>query len=93
MWLGSYSYTGGNCRFFRVGFCHDNLKAHFELNFSLLHHHKMDFTIFDDMMPWERDAYIAMLVAKIEEENERIKLENAAIRAANLSKQRPVRRR
>jgi hypothetical protein len=38
--------------------------------------------MFDDMMPWERDAYIGMLLSTVEAENEKIKLENAAKKAA-----------
>ena len=44
------------------------------MNFMLLYHHKIDFRIFDDMIPWEKDAYIGMLSAKIKEENENAKL-------------------
>ena len=40
----------------------------------LLHSHKIDFRIFDDMVPWEKDAYMNLLVSKIKEENEAIKL-------------------
>jgi len=58
------------------------LEAQFKLNFSLMYHQKIDFTMFDDMMPWERDAYIALLTSTVAAENEKIKLENAAKRAA-----------
>jgi hypothetical protein len=34
------------------------------------------------MMPWERDAYVAMITSTVAAENEKIKLENAARRAA-----------
>jgi hypothetical protein len=59
------------------------LEAQFKLNFSLLFHQKIDFTMFDDMMPWERSVYIDRIVATVAAENEKIKLENAAKRAAN----------
>jgi hypothetical protein len=32
------------------------------------------------MLPWERDIYVAMLVQYIEEENEKIKQQNASMR-------------
>jgi hypothetical protein len=32
------------------------------------------------MLPWERDIYVAMLVQYIEEENEKIKQQNASRR-------------
>jgi hypothetical protein len=34
--------------------------------------------MYDDMVPWERDAYIAMLVAQVEDDNEKRKLEEQA---------------
>jgi len=39
----------------------------------LMQHHKYSLTELDNMMPWERDIYIAMLVQYIEEENQKIK--------------------
>lgn len=38
-----------------------------------MQHHKYSLTELDNMMPWERDIYIAMLVQYIEEENQKIK--------------------
>jgi hypothetical protein len=32
------------------------------------------------MIPWERDVYVAMLVNYIEEENERVKQQQASIK-------------
>jgi hypothetical protein len=32
------------------------------------------------MLPWERDVYVAMLVQYIEEENEKIKQQQAAMK-------------
>ena len=42
-----------------------------------MQHFKYSLTELDDMMPWEREIYVAMLNQYIEEENERIKRENA----------------
>jgi hypothetical protein len=38
-----------------------------------MQHHKYSLTELDNMMPWERDIYVAMLVQYIEEENQKIK--------------------
>jgi len=38
-----------------------------------MQHHKYSLTELENMIPWERDIYIAMLAQYIEEENERIK--------------------
>jgi hypothetical protein len=38
-----------------------------------MQHHKYSLTELDNMMPWERDIYVNMLMRYLEEENERIK--------------------
>jgi len=43
----------------------------------MMQHFKYSLTELDDMMPWEREIYVAMLNDYIEKENERIKRENA----------------
>lgn len=42
-----------------------------------MHHHKYSLTELENMLPWERDIYIAMLVQHIEEENEKIRQQQA----------------
>lgn len=39
----------------------------------MVQHHKYSLTELDNMMPWERDIYVAMLIQYIEEENQKIK--------------------
>jgi hypothetical protein len=38
-----------------------------------MQHHKYSLTELENMLPWERDIYVSMLVQYIEEENEKIK--------------------
>jgi hypothetical protein len=38
-----------------------------------MQHHKYSLTELENMMPWERDIYVAMLIQYIEEENQKIK--------------------
>jgi len=38
-----------------------------------MQHHKYSLTELENMIPWERDIYIAMLIQYIEEENLKIK--------------------
>ena len=40
-----------------------------------MHHHKYSLTELDNMMPWEREIYVGLLVKYIKEENERIEKE------------------
>tara|TARA_A100001037_G_scaffold219844_1_gene197679 strand:+ start:322 stop:471 length:150 start_codon:yes stop_codon:yes gene_type:complete len=45
----------------------------------MVQHHKYSFTEIENMMPWERDIYIQMLVEHVEKENERIKQEQTKV--------------
>jgi len=38
-----------------------------------MQHHKYSLTELDNMIPWERDIYINLLMTYLEEETERIK--------------------
>ena len=40
-----------------------------------MQHHKYSLYELENMMPWERSIYVAMLANYIKQENERIKLE------------------
>jgi hypothetical protein len=40
-----------------------------------MQHHKYSLTELDNMLPWERNIYIDLLVKYLEEEKERIKLQ------------------
>ena len=51
---------------------HDSLMNHYKTNFALMQHHKYSLTELDNMMPWERDIYINLLIAHLKEEEERM---------------------
>jgi len=57
---------------------HDNLRNYYKTNFALMQHHKYSLTELENMMVWERDIYLSMLIAYIEEENEKIKQRQGA---------------
>jgi len=42
----------------------------------MMQHHHYSLTELDNMLPWEREIYIALLQDWIKKENERIKNEN-----------------
>ena len=46
-------------------------------NFSLMQHHKYSLTELENMLPWEREIYVDMLITWIKEEKERMKAEQA----------------
>ena len=39
----------------------------------MMQHHKYSLSELENMIPWERDIYISMLISFIEEENQKIK--------------------
>lgn len=39
----------------------------------MMQHHKYSLTELENMIPWERDIYVAMLVQYLEEENRKLK--------------------
>tara|TARA_B100001287_G_scaffold142923_1_gene120154 strand:+ start:84 stop:257 length:174 start_codon:yes stop_codon:yes gene_type:complete len=48
---------------------HTTLESYYKVNFALMQHHKYSLTEIENMMPWERDVYVALLKQYIEEEN------------------------
>jgi hypothetical protein len=42
-----------------------------------MQHHKYSLTELEQMIPWERDIYVTMLINYIEMENEKIKQKNS----------------
>ena len=46
------------------------------LNFSLIQHNKITLTEIENMIPWEREGYLALLTSQIQEEQERAKQQN-----------------
>ena len=43
----------------------------------MMQHHKYSLTELENMMPWEREIYIGLLMQWIKEENERIEKEKS----------------
>jgi len=48
---------------------HMYLESYFKINFSLITHYKYSLTEIENMIPWERDIYLALLNQFVEEEN------------------------
>tara|TARA_R100001377_G_C3143067_1_gene93428 strand:+ start:462 stop:614 length:153 start_codon:yes stop_codon:yes gene_type:complete len=46
------------------------------MNFGLMQHHKWSITEIENMMPWERDVYVQLLMNWLKAENERMEQEN-----------------
>ena len=73
MWISTLTRCTRTRKFFRIIFGHENLRNYYKTNFSLIQHHKYSLTELENMMPWERDIYVGMLIQYIEEENLKLK--------------------
>jgi hypothetical protein len=62
---------------------HDTLFNYYKLNFSLVQFHKYSLTELDDMLPWEREIYVGMLIQHIKTENEKAQLQRQAAKFAS----------
>jgi hypothetical protein len=47
---------------------HMDLENYYKLNFSLMQYHKYSLTEIENLIPWERDIYVALLKNHLEEE-------------------------
>mgnify|MGYP001158096105 CR=1 FL=1 len=45
----------------------------YQTNFALMQHHKYSLTELENMIPWEREIYVALLIDWIKEEEKRQK--------------------
>ena len=52
---------------------HDTLENYFKINFSMMQHFNYSLFEIDEMIPWEREIYLTMLMNHIEEQNEKMR--------------------
>ena len=67
---GDFDY---DLRFFSVALCHNDLAAYFQMNFNLMQHHGYSLEELENLVPWEREVYINLLVAHLKEEKDKAK--------------------
>ncbi len=76
MWACKRNSTERYTKFFYLALSHDTLVNHYKTNFAMMQHHKYSLTELDNMIPWEREIYVALLQQWIREENERVAEQN-----------------
>tara|TARA_B100000287_G_scaffold316129_2_gene299722 strand:+ start:6596 stop:6772 length:177 start_codon:yes stop_codon:yes gene_type:complete len=47
---------------------YNSLENYFRTNFAMMQHHKYSLTELENMMPWERELYLTLLLQHLEEE-------------------------
>jgi hypothetical protein len=50
---------------------HEDLETYYRINFALMQYHKYSLSDIENMMPWEREIYLALLENHIREEEEK----------------------
>ena len=45
-----------------------DLENYYKINFALVQYHKYSLTEIENLIPWERDIYVGLLQAHLEEE-------------------------
>ena len=50
---------------------HDSVENYYKTNFGLMQHHKYSLTELENMMPFEREIYVGLLLNYIKEEKEK----------------------
>lgn len=51
---------------------HDDLGNFYKMNFALMQYHKYALADIENMIPFEREVYVAMLIKFLEEEKQRL---------------------
>ena len=59
-----------------MSMAHTDLESYFRINFALIQHHKYSLTELENMIPWEKEIYLAFLQQYIEEENLKAQQQN-----------------
>lgn len=72
MWIRRGNGDQRIAEFFRLIFRYDTLGNYYQTNFAMMQHHKYSLTELEEMLPWERNIYISLLIRYLEEEKERI---------------------
>ena len=55
---------------------HDSLENYYKTNFAMMQHHKYSLEEIENMLPWEREIYVTLLMKFIEKENEEANKKN-----------------
>lgn len=51
---------------------HEDMMNYYKVNFALMQYHKYSLNEIEEMIPFEREVYVALLVKYLEEEKQRI---------------------
>lgn len=55
-----------------MALAHDTLYNFYKMNFALMQYHKYNLSDIENMIPFEREVYVSMLIQYLEEEKLRL---------------------
>lgn len=56
-------------QFFLIALAHENLHSYYKMNFALMQHHKYKLSDIEQMIPYEREVYVTMLLKFLDDQN------------------------
>ena len=56
---------------------HASLQNYYETNFALIRHHKWQIEHIENLLPWEKEIYMNLLVQFLQEEDKRMRDQQA----------------
>jgi len=71
MWISKRNESKRHFRFFFLTLNHESLASLYRNNFALMHHHKYSLSELENMIPWEREIYLNLLINYLNEEKKR----------------------
>lgn len=51
---------------------HNTLVEYYRMNFLMMENHKYSLTEIENMLPWEREAFISLLIQHVEERKQKL---------------------
>ena len=62
--------SGGYGRFFLICLSHDSVENYYHTNFQLIHVHNYSLSEIDNLLPWEKEVYLSLIVDYEKEKRE-----------------------
>ena len=66
-----FDQTGGYGKFFRGMMSYNDINNYYTLNFNLMKHHNFSLTEIENMIPYEREIYVSLLIKHLREKEEK----------------------
>lgn len=73
MWETKQNIFGGAGKFFRLILSQESLENYYKTNFTMMNDYKYSLSDLENMIPWERDIYVSLLIQHVQKENDRLK--------------------